>query len=249
MLSYSQKLSRSEVEEASTQEDYFTLPKILELNGLPWSSLPQNEAREIALQLVQDNQKEFGHTGDMKKHAKMDILDRYYYVISGGVVKKSKKEKEELLNKDTGDDRAIGKMVQEGALALPSLNSGASSSGVTVKEEHPGQEEVKVKLSHLKSALAALQKQAQQGPPLQKRFEFLGKKDEAMRLVGAELKEKLAIVSDFMDDALTAVVEAECSKEEEAAGLLPRLRAAVSSCEAHIAGSKEMFVRYKAMAR
>ena len=70
MLSYTQKLSRSEVEEASTQEDYFTLPKILELNGLPWSSLPKDEARAIALQLVEDNKKEFGHTGDMKKHEK-----------------------------------------------------------------------------------------------------------------------------------------------------------------------------------
>ena len=179
----------------------------------------------------------------------MDILDKYYYVISGGLVKKSKKEKEELLQKDTRDDRAIGKMVQEGALGLPSLSSGASSSGVNIKEEHPGQEEVKVKLSHLKSALAALQKQAQQGPPLQKRFEFLGKKDEAMRLVGVELKEKLALVTDFVDEVLTTVVEAECSTEEEAAGLLPRLRSAVSSCEAHIAGSKEMFARYKAMAR
>ena len=250
-MTYTQNLKRTESQEVATVEDHLTLPKILEVNGISWASLPPAEAMAVGLQLVDDNREEYGHSGTVQKHPKMQLLDKYFYVISGGLTKKKRMEKGEELSKDAGDDKAIAKMGQEGALSLPGpASASAASSSSIVKEEFPGTDEFRAKLAGLKTSLASLQKLLATGPPLQKRFEFMGKKEEAMRLVGVEMKDKQDNLAAFVDKALTVIVECDSTTDgEDKVSLLPALRDAGAACDAHLAGCREMFARYRAMAR
>ena len=249
VVGYTQKLTRQQTEEVSTTEDFLTLPKILELHGLKWADFPADQALEIGLQLVEDNKTDFSHDGEVLKHAKMSILDRYRFIHSAGLTKRRKKEHSEELSKEASDAAKITTMCESGALAIPGPSNALASSAPPIKQEIPGVDKAKEKLALLRTALTAVQKNVGLLVPLQKRFAFSGKKDDLYAKLSDEVKTKMDGLDKFIDDAQTLIVEAECTEEAEFPSLLPRLTSAAAACEAHAIGSKDMLAKYKNMAR
>ena len=65
-------------------KDFYTMPQILDFNGLRWGDYDEKEAVVIAKQLIADNKQEFGHSEEDKIHPKLHILSKFFYVESGG---------------------------------------------------------------------------------------------------------------------------------------------------------------------
>ena len=214
VLSYKKKFSQEHTQEVATEENFFTLAQILEMNGLRWGDFKKEQAIAIGLQLVEDNKEEFGHDGSVKKHAKMDFLDKYYYIKQGGLVKKRKLSNKEELSKLSEKSGEIAKLGLEGNLSLQDIggcgeSSGSATGGPVVKQEHAGQDKFVAKVALLKVAVAGMQKLSLQGNTLQKRFAVVGRTDEAMKIKGSELQTKMKGFDEFLDKCATKLIENE----------------------------------------
>ena len=141
-LSYKKSISDTHTRELSSVEDFYTMPQILDFNGLRWGDYDEKEAVVIAKQLIADNKQEFGHSEEDKIHPKLHILSKFFYVKSGGMTKRRKIEKIEMITKETENEKEIVKLGMEGKLSIENDDpTGASSSTdvkSNVKEEVPG---------------------------------------------------------------------------------------------------------------
>ena len=126
VLTYKKKFSQEDAMEISTEENFYTLAQILEMNGLQWGDFNKKEAQAIGLQLVEDNKQEHGHDGAVKKHEKIDLLDRYYYIKQGPLVKKRRLVKEDELETWTDKSGEIQKLGLEGHLSLENIGDNKS---------------------------------------------------------------------------------------------------------------------------
>ena len=61
-LSYKKTISDTSTKEISSVEDFYTMPQIMDLNGLRWGDYDEKDAVVIANQLIADNKAEFGHS-------------------------------------------------------------------------------------------------------------------------------------------------------------------------------------------
>jgi len=251
-LSYKKTINQEESQELASTEDFYTLAQILEFNGLRFADFPEERAKQIGLQLVADNQKEFMHSGEVKKHHTMDILDKHYYVQSGGLTKKRKLHKQEMLVKTSENNKEIAKAGLEGLLVFEDGNGAASSLGAAagVKSEVPGLLAFKEKLSALKALLSSLQKLGLQGLTLAKKMEVHGRKDEATKLKKEELDAKLLKFNEFVDQCATSVAEGEDLLEQEDADFtkeVANVNRMLSTVDHHSGGCKEMLRRFSSM--
>lgn len=247
-LKYTKVISEVKEEEVATKEDYFTLPQILEFNGLKWHDFPEKKAKEIGIQLVKDNASSFGHNIDHIKHASMELLDKYFYVQGGSVAKRRRKERREEIAKDY-DDKTAAQGIADGNLA--GFDKEVASSSSAVKTETPQLDALAVKIGLLRASLSSLQKTSNQMNNLVPKFMVAGKKDEAMRLKGEELKQKISVLNEWMGTASMQLAEAEeIDKDDDAATIhnsSQTIGGVLSSSDHHLGGSKEALKRFQSM--
>ena len=253
VLTYKKKFSQEDAMEISTEENFYTLAQILEMNGLKWGDFKKNEAQAIGLQLVEDNKQEHGHDGAVKKHEKIDLLDKYYYIKQGPLVKKRRLVKEDELEKWTDKSVEIQKLGLEGHLSLENIGdnkSGSSSSGTMVKQENPSQEKFLAKLALLKVAVGGMQKLSVQGSTLHRRFLVVGRTDEAMKIKGLELQAKMDAFNQFLDKCATKMIEndeMDQDKIPDIAKEVADMEKLLVDAEHHTGGCKEMLRRFNTM--
>ena len=231
------------------------MAQILEMNGLRWGDYSKDDAMAIGLQLVEDNVAEFGHSVPVKKHAKMDFLNKYYYIKQGALVKKRKLNKEEVLEQMSEKSGEIAKLGLEGNLGQlqaigGSEGSGSASGGPSVKEEHPGKEKFVAKLALLKVAVGGMQKLSLQGNTLHRRFLVVGRTDEAMKIKGDELQGKIGAFDSFLDKCATMLIENEEVVDYDKVDIqkeISDMDNLLGDAEHHTGGCKEMLRRFTTM--
>ena len=109
-LSYKKSISDTNTRELSSVEDFYTMPQIMDFNGLRWGDYDEKDAVVLAKQLIADNKQEFGHSEEGKIHPKLQILSKFFYVKSGGLRKRRKLEKSEEITKETENEKEIVKL-------------------------------------------------------------------------------------------------------------------------------------------
>ena len=61
-LSYKKTISDTSTKEISSVEDFYTMPQIMDFNGLRWGDYDEKDAVVIAKQFIADNKAEFPHS-------------------------------------------------------------------------------------------------------------------------------------------------------------------------------------------
>ena len=75
-LSYSKTIADTNIREISSAGDFYTMPQIMDFNGLRWGDYDEKDAVVIAKQLIADNKQEFGHSEEDKIHPKAAHLEQ-----------------------------------------------------------------------------------------------------------------------------------------------------------------------------
>lgn len=240
ITSFEHSLVHANVCSASSEEDFFTMPQILEMNGLRWQDFKSpNEAKTIALGLIDANKKEYQHDKEaIVNDAFPDLLTKYFYVKSGGIKRKEVWTDEEKLHRKT--DLKPGQTAEF-------FGAAASSS---VKGESEDFQAFGVKLTSLKVAFAALQKSGQQGDMLVRKMFLRAKTEPSVKGAADELNSKVQVFTNHINKVADFVTEMDTVTSDDG-DLKNRISIMVQltvESDHHIGGFKEMYKRFTAIA-
>ena len=255
-LSYQKTISDTNTKEISSVEDFYTMPQIMDFNGLRWGDYDEKDAVAIAKQIIADNKQEFGHSEDDKIHPKLHILSKFFYVKSGGMTKRRKIEKIEMITKETENEKEIVKLGMEGKLSIENDDpTGASSSTdvkSNVKEEVPGKASFLNKIGLLRAALLQLNKLSSSGGALQAKFAVAARADTALTAKHKELEKAMGALNKFKDGVQLKIAELEflpldLENKEEIQKELVAMDKLLVDADHHAGGCKEMQKRFQHM--
>ena len=255
-LSYQKTISDTNTKEISSVEDFYTMPQIMDFNGLRWGDYDEKDAVAIAKQIIADNKQEFGHSEEDKIHPKLQILNKFFYVKSGGLRKSRKIEKSEEITKETENEKEIVKLGMEGKLSIESDDqTGASSSTdvkSNVKEEVPGKASFLNKIGLLRAALLQLNKLSSSGGALQAKFAVAARADTALTAKHKELEKAMGALNKFKDGVQLKIAELEFlpldkENKEEIRTELVAMDKLLGEADHHAGGCKEMQKRFQHM--
>jgi hypothetical protein len=243
-LQYKRSLIGQEEKSVSTTEDYYTRGQIMSFNGFKWGDYEQAEALRLSDLLIEENKTEYNHEGLKREHPTEPLLTRFWYVRGGGVKKKQRALKEERLDQDALDDKDLAKI-----LARPGASASSAGGASSVKKEAPDWDSFQAKAQLLKGSLHTLQKSHQAGVLLHSKYVVAGRKDEALRLKGMELGQKMEGLNTFIQQVLMKCAESDEMHEgsENLQAEAGALEALISTADHHIGGFKELARRCQAM--
>ena len=257
-LSYKKSISdtHTHTRELSSVEDFYTMPQILDFNGLRWGDYDEKEAVVIAKQLIADNKQEFGHSEKDKIQPKLHILSKFFYVKSGGMTKRRKIEKIEMITNETETEKEIVKLGMEGKLSIENDDTTGASSSTdvksNVKEEVPGKTSFLNKIGLLRAALLQLNKLSSSGGALQAKFAVAARADTALTAKHKDLEKAMGALNKFKDGVQLKIAELEflpleLENKEEIKKELVAMDKLLVEADHHAGGCKEMQKRFQPM--
>ena len=241
VTTYEHKLEHDNSVEVGTEENFFTMPQILEINGLRWHDFKQaSEAKTVATALIEDNKREHGHSKEPIVHiAFPELMTKFFYVKSSGIKRKETwSDREELTRKC---DLKPGQTAE--------LFNAASSSNPLIKNESQDYMDFGIKLTLVKSNLAALQKHGQQGDMLVRMMSVAVRKNPSLKATADELQAKMAIFNKHNDTVADCVAEMEAvtSDDPDLKCKIPKMNQLTIESDHHVGGFKEMYKRFVAI--
>ena len=129
------------------------------------------------------------------------------------------------------------------------LFSGASSSSGLIKMESDDYSEFGVKLTLLKSTLAALQRHSQQGDMLARRMVVAMRTNPPLKASLNDLQSKMEIFSKHNNTVADFVAEMEsvASDDQDLKAKIHKMSQMILESDHHIGGFKEMYKRFLAI--
>ena len=192
------------------------------------------------MSIIEGNKKEYGHDTPPIVHDTFpDILSKFFYVQSAGLKRKETWVDREELKRRT--DLKGGQLLE--------LFSGASSSSGLIKMESDDYSEFGVKLTLLKSTLAALQRHSQQGDMLARRMVVAMRTNPPLKASLNDLQSKMEIFSKHNNTVADFVAEMEsvASDDQDLKAKIHKMSQMILESDHHIGGFKEMYKRFLAI--
>lgn len=238
---YEHKLEHNKSVETGTEENFFTMPQILDFNGLRWHDFKKPcEAGTVAIALIEDNKKEYGHDKEPIVHiAFPELLTRFFYVKSSGIKRKE----------GWSDREELGRKCDLKPGQTAELFNAASSSNPLIKQESQDYTDFGIKLTLMKSTLVALQKHGQQGDMLVRRMSVAVRKNPSLKATADELQAKMVIFNKHNDNVADCVAEMEAvtSDDPDLKCKIPKMSQLTIESDHHAGGFKEMYKRFVAI--
>ena len=245
VTSYSKTVVADDSDSVGQLSDFFTGPKILELNGLRWGDFTPEEADKVLQELLRENVEQHGYQPQSSPNDRMPILSKYFYIHSTGRQQtKTVSNKEQWEKKTTDKDIVMATLTDS-----TSSSSSGSGGGAQVKVENPKYAQFKEKLGLLQGSGTSLMKCEQQGDVLLSKFQVAGRNDAALKIKHEQLSKMMGTLKDFTAGVLLKVAEMEKIKEndKDMDKYLLDMTATLDTATHHIGGYREMYKRHNAM--